>query len=134
MRHMTGEDGLAVPPNMAAGPPLPYGGTGYLVGSVRDYDRAQALDVAQLFAFLRDTQPEAFRKLAMVDMNDTKGINRLKFLARLSGEIGKRGVIDVIRKGLDHGPLHFDLFYSTPSPGNARATACLLYTSDAADE
>jgi type I restriction enzyme R subunit len=50
----------------------------------------------------------------MVDANDAKDINRLKFLARLSGEIGKRGVIDVIRKGLDHGPLHFDLFYGRP--------------------
>jgi len=48
-------------------------------------------------------------------------INRLKFLTRLSGEIGKRGVIDVLRKGLEHGPVHFDLFYGTPSPGNAKA-------------
>ena len=123
MRHMTGTDGLAVPPNMATEPPQPYGGTGYLAGSARDYDRAHALDVAQLFAFLRATQPETFRKLALGDANDARDINRLKFLARLSGEIGKRGVIDVLRKGLEHGPLHFDLFHATPSPGNARATA-----------
>jgi type I restriction enzyme, R subunit len=121
MRHMTGTDGLAVPPNRVADSPSPYGGTGYTAGSAQDYDRAHALDVRQLFAFLRVTQPEAFRKLAMADANDAKDINRLKFLARLSGEIGKRGVIDVIRKGLDHGPLHFDLFYGTPSPGNAKA-------------
>src|SRR5712664_3794699 len=57
----------------------------------------------------------------MADANDTRDINRLKFLARLSGEIGKRGVIDVVRKGVDHGPMHFDLFYGTPSPGNAKA-------------
>src|SRR5690606_17096598 len=86
-----------------------------------DYDRAHALDVPQLFAFLRTTQPETFKKLAMADVNDAKDINRLKFLARLSGEIGKRGVIDVLRKGVEHGPLHFDLFYGTPSPGNAKA-------------
>jgi type I restriction enzyme, R subunit len=77
--------------------------------------------VPQLFAFLRATQPEAFKKLGMADANDPKDINRLKFLARLSGEIGKRGVIDVLRKGVEHGPLHFDLFYGTPSPGNAKA-------------
>ena len=58
----------------------------------------------QLFAFLRATQPEAFKKLAMADANDPKDINRLKFLARLSAEIGKRGVIDVLRKGVKHGP------------------------------
>jgi hypothetical protein len=57
------------------------------------------------------------------DYKDAKDINRLKFLARLSAEIGKRGVIDVLRKGVDHGPLHFDLFYGTPSPGNAKAEA-----------
>ncbi|MEP7303194.1 MAG: type I restriction endonuclease subunit R [Caldimonas sp.] len=123
MRHMTGTDGLAVPPNIVAERPLPYGGTGYAAGSAQDYDRPHALDVPLLFAFLRATQPEAFRKLAMADANDAKDINRLKFLARLSGEIGKRGVIDVIRKGLAHGPLNFDLFYGTPSPGNAKATA-----------
>jgi type I restriction enzyme R subunit len=57
----------------------------------------------------------------MIDANDAKDINRLKFLTRLSDEIGKRGVIDVLRKGVDHGPVHLDLFYGTPSPGNARA-------------
>lgn len=123
VRHMTGTDGLAVPPNTAALAPPPYGGTGYIAGSPLDYDRAHALDVPQLFAFLRATQPETFKKLAMADAHDAKDINRLKFLARLSGEVGKRGVVDVIRKGLDHGPLHFDLFYGTPSLGNAKATA-----------
>lgn len=121
MRHMTGTDGLAVSPNMVAERPPPYGGTGYTAGSAQDYDRAHALDVPQLFAFLRATQPEAFKRLALADPNDTTDINRLKFLARLSGEIGKRGVIDVLRKGVEHGPVHFDLFYGTPSPGNTKA-------------
>jgi hypothetical protein len=80
------------PAQRDAEPPAPYGGTGYFAGSPKDYDRAHALDVAQLFAFLRATQPEAFKKLAMADANDTKDINRLKFLARLSAELGKRGV------------------------------------------
>jgi type I restriction enzyme R subunit len=123
MRHMTGEDGLAVTPNRVAERPPPCGGTGYTAGSARDYDRAHALDVPQVFAFLRATQPEAFKKLALADAGDSKGINRLKFLARLSAEIGKRGVIDVLRKGVDHGPVHFDLFYGTPSSGNAKAEA-----------
>jgi type I restriction enzyme R subunit len=121
MRHMTGMDGLAVVPNTVAEPPQPHGGTGYTAGRPQDYDRAHALDVPQLFAFLRATQPESFKKLALADANDAKDINRLKFLARLSGEVGKRGVIDVLRKGVEHGPVHFDLFYGTPSPGNARA-------------
>ena len=114
VRHMTGTDGLAVAPNTAAEPPAPYGGTGYFAGSPKDFDRAHALDVAQLFAFLRATQPEAFKKLGMADAFDTKDINRLKFLTRLSAELGKRGAIDVLRKGIAHHPAgHFDLNYSS---------------------
>ena len=123
MRHMTGEDGLAVVPNRVAERPPAYGGTGYTAGSAQDYDRAHALDVPQLFAFLRATQPEAFKKLSLADAGDARDINRLKFLARLSAETAKRGVIDVLRKGVEHGPVHFDLFYGTPSPGNAKAEA-----------
>ena len=124
MRHMTGTDGLAVATNSVAKPSTLYGGSGYTAGSAQDYDRAHALDVPQLFAFLHTTQPEAFEKLAIADVNDAKDISRLKFLKRLSAEIGKRGVIDVLRKGIEHHPAgHFDLFYGTPSPGNAKAEA-----------
>ena len=124
VRHMTGTDGLAVAPLGVALSPARYGGTGYLAGSPKDYDRAHALDVPQLFTFLRATQPEAFKKLAMADAHDPKDINRLKFLGRLCAEIGKRGVIDVLRKGIEHHPAgHFDLFCATPSEGNAKAAA-----------
>ncbi len=129
MLHMTGEDGLtpvaegvaAETPDALAG--AKAAGSGWLAGNPKDYDRTQALDVPQIFQFLLATQPEALKKLAIADYKDAKDINRQRFLARLSNEIGKRGVIDVLRKGVDHGPLHFDLFYGTPSPGNAKAAA-----------
>ena len=38
MRHMTGTDGLAVPPNRVADSPPPYGGTGYTAGSAPGQD------------------------------------------------------------------------------------------------
>src|SRR4029077_19875551 len=124
MRHMTGEDGLVVRPEEAAAKMPPFGGTGYIAGSPKSFDRAHAIDVTQIFAFLRATQPNSFKNLGMVNSDDPKDINRLKFLARLSSELGsKRGVIDVLRNGVDHSPVHFDLFYGTPSPGNAKATA-----------
>ncbi len=128
MRHMTGTDGFGVVPNQVADRSPHYGGaggaggTGYTAACAQDYDRAHALDVPQLFAFLHATQPETFKKLALANASDAKDLNRLKFLARLSGEIGKRGVIDVLRRGIEHHPAgHFDLFFGTPSPGNARA-------------
>jgi type I restriction enzyme R subunit len=129
MRHMTGTDGLAaVADGVAAETPdaisaAKAAGSGWLAGNPRDYDRTHALDAPHLFQFLLTTQPEALKKLAIVDYKDAKDINRQKFLARLSNDIGKRGVIDVLRKGVDHGPLHFDLFYGTPSPGNTTAAA-----------
>ena len=46
---------------------------------------------------------------------------RQKFLARLQGEIGKRGVIDVLRNGVKHGPHDVDLFYGTPRRAIAKA-------------
>src|SRR5204862_7121353 len=98
MRHMTGEDGLGVIPNMIAERPPPFGGTGYTAGSAHDYDRAHALDVPQLFAFLRTSQPEAFKKQPMSGADDARATNRLKFLARLSSGSSKRGAIDVLRK------------------------------------
>ncbi len=129
MRHMTGVDGLVFDgPSEALDTPdalaaAKAAGSGWLAGNPKDYDRTHALDLPHLFGFLLATQPETVRKLGIVHYRDAKDIHRQKFLARLSSEIGKRGVIDMLRKGLEHGPLHFDLFYGTPSPGNAKAGA-----------
>ena len=124
MLHMTGTDGLApVASDGSAEGPMLFGGNGWIAGYAADYDRANALDPAQLFTFLLATQPEEFRKLGIGNHKDTKDIARLKFFARLSSEIGKRGVIDVLRHGIKHGAVSFDLFYGTPSPGNDKAAA-----------
>ena len=121
-RHLTGTDALSVPPGSPAESP-DSAGNGYFAGSPKDYDRAYCLDLAQLFTFLCDTQPAAFAKLAIADPANPRDNQRNKFLARISNEIAKRGAIDVLRKGIDHGPLHLDLAYATPSPGNAKAEA-----------
>jgi len=120
MRHMTGEDGFTHP---AAGvvAEKPSKLDGWFAGNPKDYDRNHAIDIPQLFKFLRSTQEQAFKKLNISDEAGGDDINRLKFLSRLSAEIGKRGIIDVLRKGVEHGPLHFDLFYGTPSDGNVKA-------------
>ena len=101
----------------AAEPPVGYRGVGWSGGSYHDYDREYCVDLAQLAAFLCDTQPEAAEVLALGE----DGPTRRKFLARLQGEITKRGTIEVLRHGIKHGALDLELFYGTPSPGNEQA-------------
>ena len=92
-------------------------GAGWICGAPEDYDREYCVDLAQLSDFLRETQGEVADALEL----GQDGPTRRKFLARLQGEITKRGTIDVLRHGLKHGPHRIDLFYGTPSPGNAKA-------------
>lgn len=92
-------------------------GAGYAQGDPKDYDRDYAVDLVELLAFMGTTQPRAFQQLGL----SSDGPTRLKFLARLQGEIAKRGVVDVLRKGIQHGPASVELFYGTPSPGNLKA-------------
>ena len=122
MRHLTGIDGLEVPPNTLSEATPPFGGIGYLASSARDFDRAHALDATQLIAFLQATQPEALKKLGIANLNDPKDLGRIKLLSRVSSEISKRGIVDVLRKGIEHHPAGtFTLYFPTPSPGNEKA-------------
>ncbi|HYF94776.1 MAG TPA: type I restriction endonuclease subunit R [Symbiobacteriaceae bacterium] len=95
----------------------PYGGSGWVGGRPADYDRDYCVDLYQLMDFLRATQPKVATALDLDEDSPT----RRKFLARLQGEISKRGVIDVLRGGVKDGPFHVDLFYGTASPGNPAA-------------
>ncbi len=96
--------------------PAAYG-AGWLGGSAHDYDRDYCLDLAQLSAFLQQTQPGTAALLSLEEDSPT----RRKFLARLQGEINKRGTIDLLRKGLKHQAHRLDLFYGTPSADNVTA-------------
>lgn len=122
MRHLTGVDGLSTATSglVAESKPAPNG-NGWIAGSPTAYDREFAVDTVQLFAFLMATQPEEWAQLGIADYKDKQGMARQKFLSRLQGEITRRGTIDVLRTGIKHGPLHFDLFYGTPTPGNHKA-------------
>ena len=96
--------------------PASYG-AGWIGGDPQDYDRGYCVDRVQLFAFLRSTQPKVADALDLGSDSPT----RRSFLARLQGQISKRGTIDVMRKGVKHGPHQIDLFYGTPSPENEKA-------------
>ena len=106
-------------PRGAADGTASYGGNGWACGSPQDYDREYCVDIVQLRTFLQSTQPESAAALGL----EQDGPTRRKFLARLQGEVTKRGTIDLLRHGLKHENHNLDLFYGTPSAGNPAAAA-----------
>lgn len=104
-------------PGTVAEAPAAYGGSGWICGNPNDYDLEYCVDLVQLSTLLLETQPEVAESLALGE----DGPTRRKFLARLQGEITKRGTIDVLRHGFKHGAHDLDLFYGTPSVGNVKA-------------
>ena len=98
-------------------PPPSYGGVAWSPGNHHDYNREYCVDLIQLRTFLHATQPDTAPALRL----DEDCPTRRKFLARLQGEISKRGTIDVLRNGIKHGPHDLELFYGTPSAQNEKA-------------
>ena len=90
---------------------------GYEEGTNADYNKEYAVDETRLFRFLQDTQPKEMDKLG-VFISDTK---KRQFLNRLSGEIAKRGIIDVLRNGVKVYPADLIMFYLTPTENNEKA-------------
>ncbi|MCB0164029.1 MAG: type I restriction endonuclease subunit R [Anaerolineae bacterium] len=118
VRRLVGEAAAPRPPLIEeAGVNYSVAEPRYVEGRPADYDRDHAVDLVQLLAFLETTQPEAFAALHLA----AAGPARQKFLHRLQGGIAKRGVIDVLRRGVKHGPTAVDCFFGTPTPGNAQA-------------
>jgi type I restriction enzyme R subunit len=117
VRHLTGQISSAHGPGFDDEPEPFTGLHGYVLGNPKDFDRDCAVDLAKLLAFLKATQRDEYDRLGL----DAEGPKRTQFLHRLQGEIAKRGVIDVLRHGVKHGPSSFDLFYGAPTPGNRKA-------------
>ena len=109
---LTGADCDPPQGGIVAERPAAYG-VGWICGDPQDYDREFCVDLAQLSAFLHETQPDAAKSLDLGQDSPT----RRRFLARLQGEVTKRGTIEALRKGVKHGPHQIDLMYGTPSPG-----------------
>lgn len=90
---------------------------GYQQGTNEDYNKEYAIDETRLFRFLNDTQPKEMSKLG-VNQSDQK---KRQFLNRLSGEITRRGIIDVLRNGIKAYPADLILFHFTPTENNEQA-------------
>ena len=91
--------------------------SGWLPGENQDYNAADCVDLAHLAAFLNGTQPETAQALHLDSSDNT----RRQFLQRLHRQIQNRGIIDILRNGIEHGAHSIRLFYGTPSLGNQQA-------------
>lgn len=90
---------------------------GYKAGNPQDYERAHAIDLKKLSHFLQATQPEIAESLSL----STYSPKKTTFLHRLQGEIAKHGILNVLRKGIKHGPDTITLFYGSPTENNTKA-------------
>lgn len=92
---------------------------GYEQAAPHDYNKTLALVESWVERFVTATQPDKVKE----SMCFASPSERLKFFTRLSGEIGKRGVVDVLRKGYKFNGNTFDLYYPIPSQLNPSAKA-----------
>lgn len=92
---------------------------GYEQATPHDYNKTLALVENWVERFVTTTQSDKVKE----SMCFASPSERLKFFTRLSGEIGKRGVVDVLRKGYKFNGNTFDLYYPLPSQLNPSAKA-----------
>ncbi len=90
---------------------------GYEQESPHAYNKDFALVDKWVERFVTETQPEKVQQ----SMCFASPSERLKFFTRLSNEITKRGVTDVLRKGYKFNGSTFDLYYPLPSELNPSA-------------
>ncbi|MDO4462865.1 MAG: type I restriction endonuclease [Bacteroidia bacterium] len=93
--------------------------TGWVKRTSQEFDRDFCVDTPMLRQFLLATQPE---KVESSHIFDTPAATR-KFLERVKNQITSRGVVDVLRHGIDHQTTQFTLYYPTPLAQNAQAVA-----------
>ena len=121
IRHMTGLDGLSFLPQ-----PSPVtaneSGIGYFAGSPKTSTAptpSTSLNSSPSSKPRNHRIPETRHgRPERPQGHQPPQVPRPPFL-----EITKCGVIEMLRKGIDHGPVTLDLFFGTPSEGNAKAAA-----------
>lgn len=92
---------------------------GYEKRTMDTYDKVYAVDGSMLLDFLKETQLPVYNKLKLYEASAWK-----RFLERLSSELKRRGVIDVLRSGISHDQCSgIKLYHSLPDDDNDTAKA-----------
>lgn len=89
---------------------------GYEEGTNDTYDMYYCIDTERLFRFIKSTQENTYKAIGL-----DNGDKRTKFLKRLSDEISRRGIIDVLKNGIQYYPSGIVLFYLLPNEKNPKA-------------
>ena len=88
-------------------------GSGYRSRQPLLYNKDLCLIPGETLRFIQETQPNEYQKLEIQYGRDTP----TKLLNRVSKEIERRGVLDVLRKGVIDRGCRFNLTYFRPSSG-----------------
>lgn len=88
-------------------------GSGYRKRAPEEYDKALCLIPDEVIQFIQATQPKEFEKLEKQYGAETSP----KLLDRIAREVGKYGVLYVLRKGVADRGAKFKLAYFKPSSG-----------------
>lgn len=93
-----------------------------------DYNRELAIDSGMLFEFIEKSQKNKFDQLK-ARFGDSVSE---QILGRLDDQIKSRGIIDVLRKGIEYGPEKLDLIYFKPvtslNPETERLYNCNIFS------
>ena len=98
--------------------------SGYEKRESKDFNTDYAIDEGMLRTFLEATQHDKVQRSRIYDSE----ANTCKFYERLRNQITQRGIVDVLRQGMEHNATKFDLYYPTPLEANLQAKA--LYRSN----
>ena len=82
----------------------------YVQGNANNFDPQLALDTTTLLSFLCDTQPEKWQMLSDIHQDQLED----KIISRLVRELEKKGMLKVLREGIDDHGIHLDLAYFKP--------------------
>ena len=83
---------------------------GYTSTDFHEYDRSLCLIKDEVIDFIKTTQPEKWEKLFEIHGPDVEK----KVISRISSEISKRGVIDVLRSQVIDNSVYLNLCYFEP--------------------
>ena len=87
--------------------------SGYEKRTSKDFNTDYAIDEGMLRTFLESTQRDKVQRARIYDSE----ANTRKFYERLRGQITQRGIVDVLRQGVEHNATKWKSHTNLTHPG-----------------